>query len=268
MPPKKSSLASLFAQPEEQPVILAGAPDDLEGQLFLQNAGQERLTLRDLRVRQVAVGRKVPRIIPDAASFQSASIVLEPGQQQRVPVNLSLDKHTPPGDYTAELDAAGETRSVIIHVVESVDLDLEPRELVIDNQPGETVRKRVVISNQGNVPLMIGDLGEILLDDDRHNQRVLHVFLDSIGAEPHTLAEYAALLLQESRQVIEEAGVLQVTCIGSPYVLNPGDTQLIELEIILPPGLVANRRYKGRAAIYTDSLDFVVVPTKAPTKKS
>ena len=267
MPPKKSSPASLFVQPVDQPIILAGAPHELEGQLFLQNTGQERLTLRDLSVRQMATTRKVPRVIPEGVPFQLGSVTLEPGQQQRVSVNLSLDQYTPPGDYAAELEAAGETRSVIIHVVESIDLDLEPRELVLDNLPGETARKQVVVSNQGNVPLTIGDFGEILLDDDRHSQRVLHIFLDSIGAEPLPLEEYAALLLRESRQVIDEAGALQVKCVGGPFVLNPGDTQAVELEITLPPRLVANRRYKGRAVIYTDNLDFVVVPPNVPTKK-
>src|SRR5205823_2812084 len=96
-----------------------------------------------------------------------STVVLRPGQSRRISLKLSLGAHTPPGEYRGEIEVAGRKRPVVYYVTEMLALEISPTTLVIENHPGATIAKQVIISNVGNVPLNIGEFGPVILDVER-----------------------------------------------------------------------------------------------------
>jgi hypothetical protein len=202
--------------------------------------------------------------LPDSAAL--SSIVLRPGQQRSLPIQMSLNPHTPPGEYRATLEAGGRSREVIIHITEYVLLDISPSELVLENVPDARYTKRVVFTNRGNTPLQIGELGAVPLDDERFDCRMLRAALEAVGDETHPLEEYVAEIARQSRDILQRAGHLRVKNTSGPFELQPGEIHPVDLEIQIPSTLEKRTRYTGTVAIYTNDLDFVVVPAQGKAK--
>ena len=95
-----SLLPDIVVRPlRDGPLILAGTPGRLRGELHVTNAGAERASLHGFVVRkhdlpsQPAPGQLGGRLPPGASGAVTASLVLPPD--------------TPPGEYHATLDIAG-----------------------------------------------------------------------------------------------------------------------------------------------------------------
>jgi hypothetical protein len=267
---RKSPDYDVINQPEDEPIILAGPPQALFGEVLFHNPGAEKVVLRDARLSRVEVQtvgeeeadeERARALLPESAGI--STIVLRPGQRRSLPLQLNLNPHTPPGDYRARLETAGRSREVIIHVTEFVLLDISPSHLVIENIPGSRVIKRVVFTNRGNTTLHIGDFGAIPLDDERFDCRMLRSALEAVGDETHPLEEYVAEIARQSRNVLQQAGNLRVKSDTGPFDLQPGEIRAVDLEIRVPDSLDRRTRYNGSAAIYTSDLNIVIVPAQA-----
>ena len=81
------------------------------------------------------------------------TVVLHPGHSSSGPHPHHDPDHTPPGRYEGELTVAGEAISVVVHVVDDYDLDVAPKELVLENDAGDRTVGQIVCTNRGNVPL-------------------------------------------------------------------------------------------------------------------
>jgi hypothetical protein len=204
--------------------------------------------------------------LPESAAL--SSIVLRPGQQRSLPIQMSLNPHTPPGEYRALLEAGGRSRDVIIHVTEFVMLDISPGELVLENIPDARYVKRVVFTNRGNTPVQIGDFGAVPLDDERFDCRMLRAALKAVGDETHPLEEYVAEIARQSRDILQKAGHLRVKNTTGAFELAPGEIRPVDLEILIPGSLDRRTRYTGTVAIYTSDLDFVIVPAQGQVKRN
>lgn len=146
-------------------VTLVGAPGPISDQLEFHNGGEQRAILRQASLvssqLEAATGQRLGVAMP--------SVVLHPGQARRVPIRITIPIHTPPGRYDAELLVAGQSVEVVIHVVEDYDLDVAPTEVVLENRAGDRTVRQIVCTNRGNVPLMIGEIGAVVLDDELTN---------------------------------------------------------------------------------------------------
>jgi hypothetical protein len=243
---------------EDERVTLVGEPHALRGAAYLRNRGPGKISLREARVLcaplQSAMGQETASPVPVALS----SATLHPGQAQSVALTLELDRHTPPGEYSGELEIAGRTRPVIMHVAEAPRLRISPKSVVIDRRADETVVKRVVFANEGNVPLRIGALGDVLLGEDLLLRRSLSVTLAAVGEQRRPLEDlFAEIARDEAKTMIRESGFLQVR--NRSLTLRPGEVSPLDLEIRLPEKLKTNTRYIGRAPLYTTELEFVIV---------
>ena len=247
-------------QPEEEPVVLAGQPQALTGEVRFKNPSENKLVLRGAQVRSRPEETKVAAL--PAVSQALATVVLYPGQQRNVPINLSLSPHTPPGEYRFDLEVAGQVRQVVLHVVEAVNLEISPSEVVIENRPGAKITKRVVFSNRGNVPLNVGEIGAIPLDDELLQCRILRAAVAEVGRETQPLEEYVAEIARQAIKVLDQAGTLRVHNTAGPFVLQPGEVRPVDLEISVPDTLDKRTRYRAAAAIYTTDLEFVIVPAQ------
>jgi len=197
------------------PVVLAGEPDRLSGELTLVNESTERVVLRRAQAR-----------VGDLTGEANLSVTLQPGEQARASLRFSFGPDVPPGEHQGEIVVAGRSRPAVFHVAERVDLDVAPGEIVVANEPGGKVTKRVVFRNAGNVALHIGEIAPVVLDEGPAGS----------------------------------ADVLRVRKKGGAVELAPGEVRQLDLDIELPTTLEKHTRHYGSVALYTADLTFVVVP--------
>jgi len=177
---------------------------------------------------------------------------------------LALDPATPPGEYRTELEMGGHVRSVVLLVSEIIDPRLQPSSLVILNRPGEVQRRRVAVSNEGNVAFTPGEFGGVDLEDDLVAARTIRLMLRpwadlDVPALDHPAV---ALLPVASEGAFREAG-LEVRLVGRPVELLPGATGVVDLELKLQTSLPQGSRFRGQIPVLTRNIDVVVVSSGA-----
>lgn len=253
----------------EQPLVLVGPPRDLRGQFRVENPGERKVIVRQplLKTRggaPVTRGGRRQKATPGKAepatpgvTLALRRIIVRAGQSRPVPIALALDARTPPGTYEAELDVDGQTRPVIMHVVEDVALSIAPQHLVLPNRPGEKIDKRIVITNDGNVPVPVHTIGVVVLDEELAHCRALRGALADVGDTMNTLDDFAAALGRRYRAVYE---TLALRVQNEAVTMAPGETRALDLTITLPEKLEHRSRYSGYAAISTTTLTFTIVP--------
>jgi hypothetical protein len=155
---------------------------------------------------------------------------------------------------------------VVIHVVEDYDLDVAPTEVVLENRAGDRTVRQIVCTNRGNVPLVIGEIGAVVLDDELTNCRSLRAVTAAWPDEDgqhDAIDRFVDLFVKEGwKKVVEHSGVLRVHTAGGSRELLPGQTQVVELEITLPDKLEPRTRYTGVAPLYMSDLTFRIVPVR------
>lgn len=246
-----------------QPLVLVGPPRAVRGHFRVRNATEHKIVVRQpllksatrARAKATASGGGL-MALPDAG-VALRRIVVRAGQSRPVPLALALDPSTPPGTYHAELDVDGEQRSVVMHVTEDVALSIVPDELVITHRTSGKIQKRVVLTNDGNVPLTVKSIGVVVLDEELAHCRALRGALADVGDTMKTLDDFAVALGRRYRAVYETL-VLKVQ--NDEVTVAPGETKAIDVTIALPEKMERRARYTGYAAISTGTLTFTIVP--------
>lgn len=295
---QQSTAARAMMKDVDAPLVLAGPPRAIRGEFHLQNATTEKLSVRDATFRSVAAPAKADdlstrptakvraadvakavkaadaakadvtkadvakaaatsAVLPEAG-LSLRRIVVRAGQSRPVPVALELDPRTPPGTYHAELTVNDQKRDVVMHVTEDVSLEIMPEEIVLDSVPGGKATKTVVFSNRGNVPIQVRTIGTVVLDEELVHCRALRGAIADVGDTMKTLDDFTAALGKRYKKLYE---TLVVKVQNDAVTLGPGETQAVELTIVLPEKLEKSSRYTGYAAISTSSLTFTIVST-------
>lgn len=262
---------------QDEPVVLVGEPKSLRGELRWHNTGDEKVVLREAWVRgarathagaeeSLSARSAAP---PGPPAPVSVAGTIQPGQSQRVPLTFDMGRHTPPGEYHGELEVGGRTRPLVLHVAESVRLRVSPAQIVIDEGAGATVSKRVILSNEGNVPLTVGELGSVMLGEELLLCLGLRTSIASVNDKTQALEDlFAEIVRDEARAITRQVGRLAVYNPAAPVVLQPGEVRPLDLEIRLPDNLETNSRYRGRLPLYTADLEFVIVPVSGGPKET
>jgi hypothetical protein len=163
------------------------------------------------------------------------------------------------------LDIGGGSRPVLLHVAEVVDLSAEPKSLVVMNRPGLAQKKRLIVTNEGNVAFALGDPIVVDLREDPPAYHSLRVAIESVldtGAPDQ--AKLVLELLEASRRD-ELVGRIEVTA-KKPVEIQPGDSAAIDVELTLQDELPATRRYRGRLPVLTRDVDVIVIASDRPPR--
>ena len=242
---------------DDQPVVVNGDPRRLSGILRLRNDGEEAA-----RVEQVVVRDPAGNLGLTESAYRVSRRALDPAGEVAVKLRLRLDERTPPGEYHAEVDVGGTTRQLVVQVNQRVSVDLEPRRILVANQPGGTTAASVVVTNQGNVPVTVGEIGAVPLDDEQRDCRILRRTVDALTADEREVSVERLLteVTMASKQVLDETGVLRIRNLSGPAEVPPGAVVRFDLSIEVPKTLDPHARYTGFAPIATSTLSFVVVP--------
>jgi hypothetical protein len=253
--------------PEEQPIVFLSAPKDEPIRLSgppLRLAGRVRMRnphARSFVLRNMALLDRSGRLADLAPQHAFQPVVLRPREERAAPFSISLDPLTPPGEYHVELNVSGQSLPAVLSVAEAVALRVEPQSVVVANDAAVRVKKKIILSNEGNVPLDIGDIGDVELRDDLAQPRDLRGVIGPLLEEiPKKIDDVVAALVAITSPRGPAVGLLSVRMHGDSFSLAPGRTATVELEITVPAGLAAHGRYRGRAAIQTADIEFVVTP--------
>lgn len=248
---------------ENEPVVFSGPPDELTARIDIHNPSKAKVVLRDAGLRDPSGALRLP-----TARQALDPVVLRPDQGESVPVSIAVDPTTPPGEHTAELDLGGRTQTVVLHVAEVLDLTVAPDVLVVVNSPGVAQTKRVVVSNEGNVPFALADPGPAVLRDDVPSGQVRRVAIEPFpGREEPDLEALVVAVLAVVREEERGQGRVEVTIRGGEVQLQPGETKPVDLEFTLQEELPAGGRYRARVPVLTRDVDVVVVTSGGPVKE-
>lgn len=240
-----------------RPLVLVGPPRGVRGQFRVQNATDRKIIVRQPRLTTAAAVRTRAAVALPEAALALRRIIVRPGQSRPVPIALALDPTTPPGTYEAQLDVGGEKRTVVMHVTEEVALSIEPSQIVLPNRSGEKVRRSVIFTNDGNVPVSVRSLGTVVLEDELGHCRALRGALADVADTMKNLDDFLVALGRRYGHIYETL-VLRIE--NDNVTVAPGETKALELMIKLPEKLDLRSRYNGYAAIATNNLTFTVVP--------
>lgn len=260
MRPSDKPEHDVHARPPDEPIVLVGAPDEIEGDLLLHNPGDQKLILRDARMRseRPKTAKAGMPSLPDVALRR---IVLRGGATRSVHFKIPMSPYTPPGEYRGQFEVGGRTREVVMHVTETIQLDISPSQILVENRPRQTLTKRVVFTNSGNVPLAIGDIGPVVLDDTLFECRTNRAAIAAVGDKITKLDDYIVELARQAKATLEQTGHLRVHLTKGELSLEPGEVRAVDLEIRVPDKLDRRTRYVGTAVLYNSNLGFLVVPT-------
>ena len=231
-------------------LTLVGGPGAIPHQLEFHNGGDQLAVLRQATLTspelEAATGRHLGVVMP--------TVVLHPGQAKRVSIRVTIPLHTAPGRYDGELVVAGEAVAVVIHVVENYELDVAPTEVILENRPGDRTVRQIVCTNRGNIPLVIGEIGAVVLDDELTTCRSLRVVTAAWPDEDgqrDAVDRFVDLYVKEGwKKVVEHSGVLRSAHGSAVRELLPGRTQLVELEITLPDKLEPGPAHRCRPDVH------------------
>lgn len=243
-----------------QPLVLVGPPGRLQGQFQVLNGGDRKAVIRQPLVKGLSLAsgtRRKRAAAPAADALPLRRIVVRAGQSRAVPLSLELPSTTPPGTYEAALDVDGDQRPVLLHVTEHVSFTMHPDHLVVPNRPGEKIKKQIVVTNDGNVPLTFRTIGTVVLDDELAHCRSLRGALADVGETMEKLDDFLAALGRRYKQAYD---TLALRVQNERVTLDPGETRAVDLTITLPDKIDARARYTGYAAVSTAALSFTVVP--------
>lgn len=239
----------------EKLVVLAGPPGQLTGPVDFHNRSDVDVVLREIGLND-ASGRLTSRPL----RLPVSTLVLRPSQERRIQITVAVDPTTPPGDFRAELDIGARSVPVLLHVTEVFDLTVRPQSIVVLNRPGEAQRKRIILTNTGNVGFSVDAISDVDLEDDMLPDRAARVALEPCAEAAGQQIEGSVLALLRIRREgsYREAG-LSVRQLGGKIDVAPGETAPIDLEITLQTDLPDGSRYRGKAPVLTEDLEIIVV---------
>jgi hypothetical protein len=230
---------------------LRGRPEELLGVAeFASGAapeGQRRLeAVRRRRASVIAVrSSELPLSHARRLSLLGA---VPPGAKGRLPVQFSVDPETPPGRYKAVFDLDGAERAAEIEVLPDPRLEIQPARMEVTGAPGAVVQATAVLANRGNVPLELGLLGMLVLQEEEQLCLSLQQALARVKAatdeagkgSPHTL-----FLDSLAGSLAERKTDFGKVRLAKPLTLPPGDAALVELEFHLPRDMLVGRQYRA-----------------------
>jgi hypothetical protein len=205
---------------------------------------------------------------PAGASLGAAAItplgpmVILPGSSVRAQVRATVDRRTPPGRYEAEVSVDGHVRRAVLQVPEEIDLQVSESQLVVAADPDSEQVRSVVLTNAGNVPLRVHEIGPVELEHDPPARPLLER-LGVLRAGPPAAGRKHPAPREDERDCDERPATV-VGRLPEALVVEPGESVPCEWRIRVSGPLRAGVRYRASAPLYLTDVTFVVTPSQEP----
>lgn len=221
----------------EQPIVLKGQPDNLIGLAHICNDGDDQVYVRAAPLLSTSI-EKISKLEKRKLSIGR---YVEAGETAAAKVSLSVDEHTPPGDYEASVLLGENPRGIQLHVLPVKRVNFEPDLVQLIGAPGSRVSEEVIVENLGNVPVEIRALGHAVMQED--HQVCLSIQLALASANNGEIKEFLNAMTKEltGRRV----DLLRVRCAKSGVTVAAGEARQVRLEFALPSNMHAGVKYRG-----------------------
>ncbi|WP_166263956.1 hypothetical protein [Marinobacter caseinilyticus] len=230
------------------PYSFSGAPFECRGALTLVNNSDHKIKVRALATRPPQRYRKDSKPLAPTRMVLAARIA--PHGESRTMAALQLPSSTPPGHYQTTVICGKQKTPVNVEVLAHQELMIEPTHLRLQGVSGQTLRCNITLSNLGNVPVDIGDVGMVWLREYDWIGRTLVYSLRETGPD-ESYEDFANRLLHDFRkQLIAPARIQFTPAIEAS--LSAGEAIERTLSLMLPAGLKKGRRYLGFIKINDD----------------
>ncbi|HEX7217052.1 MAG TPA: hypothetical protein VF578_22775 [Methylomirabilota bacterium] len=237
------------------PFFFSGRPPFIHGTVSVHNRSDERVRVRSMTLGAAGLAPYHGRgagAAREPANGPAADVPSDleirpsrrvgPFERASVPAYVRVDRFTPPGEYEARVRFGDQHAPAVIVVQESHRLDLVPDRITVTAAAGETIVRRVAITNQGNVPFSTRKAALAPLEALGMLHRSLAVALTEAGHDGH-----AKFLDRFVRELAEhEVPPAKVKVEIQDQEIAPGETKLVELSIRLPADLKRRRSYTSR----------------------
>ena len=234
------------------PVLFAGKPPLVTGELELRNESEERVKVRALATAAVGGAERGAR--PSFGPVRMAAR-LEPGASSRVAAHLPIDPFTPPGRYETRVEVGGRAVDAVVHVFENDAVRINPSPVALRGVAGETLSQTLVVANTGNVGHALPEAFQVFVgEQDWFGRSLVYALRDVSEEDGHE--RYLDRLVQEFRATLPAPARLKVS--SDVAELAPGATAEVRLDIALPEGLVKGRTYVGRARLLGAAIGFEI----------
>jgi hypothetical protein len=237
------------------PFFFSGRPPFIRGTVSVHNRSDERVRVRSMTLgaaglapyhgrgagaaREPAKGPAADR--PSDLEIRPSRRV-GPFERASVPAYVRIDRFTPPGEYEARVRFGDQHAPAVMVVQESHRLDLVPDRITVTAAAGETIVRRVAITNQGNVSFSTRKAALAPLEALGMLHRSLAVALTEAGHDGH--AKFLDRFVRELAD--HEVPPAKVKVEIQDQEIAPGETKLVELSIRLPADLKRRRSYTSR----------------------
>jgi hypothetical protein len=253
-------------QPTGAPaVVLAGNDGRLVGEAWLVTDEDEPVKVETATI--AAAVPAVPGRVRQTVSLENwAPVIVRPGQPERVALAASVDPLTPPGSYRASIAFAGAEHRAVLEITKLVSLSIDPSELTIDGDPGSEQVEHIVVTNGGNVPLPVSQLGPADLIPDQPRPSIAQRLGLFPSDEPRQRDERGDRRRGDDD---EEPAPTVIARVADPVIVAPGEAHRLELVFSIHGAVRAGLRYRASAALYDDDITVVVAPhQEAPAARA
>ena len=232
---------------EQDHVILNGTPSSMSGYLQVSNTFNETI-----KVRTISLSDEIQH---SEKTDLNISWKLFPGESKLQALNFSLPTETPPGEYIRYLELGGKKQRVKLVVQPSVEIDIYPTTFTLQNtDPGTRQTLAFTVTNIGNLPFQIPEIKHIAaLDMDFLCRAFGFAFRDQKALN---FTETLNSVTENIKQNLTDWASAKVLEAGE--IINPGKSQLIHLDFIVPKNADRTNDYSGNIRFWDKDLSFVI----------
>lgn len=219
----------------------AGVPGDCLGEVTIINCSDDKVRVRRLETQPPPRKRKGRNVLKGVNLL--LSVRMRPGETLRAEANLDIPPGTAPGQYDAVVPCGSGKVSLEATIFEDTTLAVVPGHARVQGNSGDTVDLPITITNKGNVPVALRDVGMVWLRERDWIGRTLVYTLRKVD-ESDTYEDFANKLLHDFRRaIVPTARINLKPVLDAP--LGVGECIQRSLALTLPPGLKKGRRYMG-----------------------
>ena len=223
-----------------------GTPNDCQGKLTVINQSNNKVKVRTLSTQNPTRQRKNIGLLKPTSIMLSARI--PPHSEVQAIASLQLPAHTAPGQYQAAVICGKQKVPIEIKILEHREMLIEPSHIRVQGECGELIHSKLTITNQGNVPLNIKDVGMVWLREHDWVGRTL-VYTIRETDPKDSLNDFGNRLLQTFRDEIIPPAKIKFSPTNHQKeaidTLTPGNAVERTLNLTLPTALKKGRRYLG-----------------------
>jgi hypothetical protein len=218
-----------------------GSPLDCRGELHFVNQSDSKVKVRALQTQTPPRTRKdCKALIPSEIAL---SVRIAPHSEARVQAALRLPADTAPGLYQAIVVCGKHKLPIDIEVTEHHELELDPGHISVRAAAGETIKGQILLTNAGNTPVDLTDVGMVWLREQNWIGRTLVYNLRETG-DDETYEDFANRLLHRFHdEMIASARI--VFDADTPSRIGAGQRLIRHFSLTAPAGMKKGRRYLG-----------------------